>query len=102
MIFEAIEDRHKKKILSLRYEETYDQSLRRKRLMTLIHLFLIHRYECEAVHYVTPNEDNERQTARMKELGLFDQVSVEEGCIIVASGQCGSRAGPAESGLRSI
>ena len=85
VIFEAIEDRHKKKILSLRYEETYDQSLRRKRLMTLIHLFLIHRYECEAVHYVTPNEDNERQTARMKELGLFDQVSVEEGCIIVAA-----------------
>jgi isocitrate lyase len=85
VIFEAIEDRHEKKILSLRYEETYDQSLRRKRLMTLIHLFLIHRYECEAVHYVTPNEDNARQTARMKELGLFDKVSVEDGCIIVAA-----------------
>ncbi len=84
VVFEAIEDRQHKRILSLRYEETYDPSLRRKRLMTLIHLFLIHRYECEAVHYVTPNEDNQRQTARMKDLGLFDQVSVEEGCIIVA------------------
>ncbi len=85
VIFEAIEDRHRKKILSLLYEEIFDQSLRRKRLMTLIHLFLIHRYDCESVHYVTPNEDNERQTARMKELGIFDQVSVEEGSIIVAS-----------------
>ncbi len=85
VIFEAIEDRHKKKILSLRYEEIHDQSLRRKRLMTLIHLFLIHRYECESVHYVTPNEENERQTTRMKELGIFHQVRVEEGCIIVAS-----------------
>ena len=85
VVFEAIEDRQQKRILSLRYEETYDPSLRRKRLMTLIHLFLIHRYECEAVHYVTPNEDNQRQTSRMKELGLFEQVNVEEGCIIVAT-----------------
>ncbi len=84
MIFEAIEDRHERKILSMRYEETYDESLRRKRLMTLIHLFLIHRYQSELVHYVTPNEDNERQTGRMKELGLFDQVDVERGQIIVA------------------
>ena len=34
---------------------------------------------------LTPNEDNERQTERMKDLGLFDQVNVEEGCIIVAT-----------------
>jgi isocitrate lyase len=85
VIFEAIEDRHEKKILSLRYEETFDPSLRRKRLMTLIHLFLIHRYGCETVHYVTPNEENQRQTDRMKDLGLFEQVSVDEGQIIVAA-----------------
>ncbi len=85
VIFEAIEDRRAKRILSLRYEETYESSLRRKRLMTLIHLFLIHRYECEIVHYLTPNAENERQTARMKDLGLFERVTVEEGHIIVAT-----------------
>jgi isocitrate lyase len=85
VIFEAIEDRQGKRILSLRYEENCDQSLRRKRLMTLIHLFLIHRYESELVHYVTPNEDNQKQTMRMKELGLFDQVNVNQDQIIVAT-----------------
>jgi isocitrate lyase len=52
--------------------------------MTLVQLFLIHRYRAESVHYVTPTADNEAQTARMRELGIFSAVSTEVGSIIVA------------------
>ncbi|MCA9264262.1 MAG: isocitrate lyase, partial [Planctomycetales bacterium] len=53
--------------------------------MTLIHLFLIHRYKFVSVHYVSPNEQNEKQATRMKALGIYDEVTSEVGHIIVAS-----------------
>ena len=84
VIFDPIQDRRGHNILSIRYQETYDSSLRRKRLMALLHLFLIHRYKTWSVHYVSPNEDNERQAAGMKALGIFDEVNSEVGHIIVA------------------
>ena len=37
------------------------------------------------MHYVSPNEDNERQAAGMKALGIFDEVNSEVGHIIVAA-----------------
>lgn len=52
--------------------------------MTLVQLFLIHRYKAVSVHYVTPTEDNEAQTQSMKRLGLFADVNTEVGQIIVA------------------
>jgi isocitrate lyase len=52
--------------------------------MTLVHLFLIHRYKAGSVHYVTPNEDNQVQAERMKSLGIFSDVHTEIGQIIVA------------------
>ncbi len=52
--------------------------------MTLIQLFLIHRYHAGSVHYVTPTEDNLSQTQRMKDLGIFTVVRSEIGQIIVA------------------
>jgi isocitrate lyase len=52
--------------------------------MTLIHLFLIHRYKIDAVHYLSPSEDNHHQTARMKTHGIFSGVNDEIGEIIVA------------------
>ena len=52
--------------------------------MTLIQLFLIHRYHAGSVHYVTPTEDNLAQTQRMKDLGIFGVVRTEIGQIIVA------------------
>jgi isocitrate lyase len=60
-------------------------SLRRKRLMTLAHLFLIHRYKAGSVHYLSPTEDNRHQTERMKALGIFGNVSTEGGLIITAT-----------------
>jgi len=52
--------------------------------MTLIHLFLIHRYKVDSIHYVSPTEDNEYQTAKMKTHGIFSDVHDEIGGIIVA------------------
>ena len=84
VIFEKIQDRRGRIILSVRDQNTFDLSLRKKRLMTLIHLFLIHRYKAVTVHYVSPTEDNEYQTQKMKSHGIFTQVSNEVGQIIVA------------------
>jgi isocitrate lyase len=83
VIFATIEDRRGRTILSVRDQHT-DPRLRRKRLMTLLHLFLIHRYRAAAVHYLTPTDDNHRQAERMRELRIFETVSDEVGDIIVA------------------
>ena len=84
IIFAAIEDRRGRNILSVRDQNTFDPGLRQKRLMTLIHLWLIHRYRIDSVHYVTPTEDNRYQTAKMKAHGVFAAVNTEVGDIIVA------------------
>jgi isocitrate lyase len=84
IIFGPIQDRRGRTILSIRDQNTFDLSLRKKRLMTLLHLFLIHRYKAVAVHYVTPTDDNQSQTQRMKDFGIYSQVNNEVGDIIVA------------------
>jgi isocitrate lyase len=84
VIFATIQDRRGRSILSIRDQNTFDPALRQRRLMTLLHLFLIHRYKVFAIHYLTPTEDNERQTQKMKELGIYSQVTTEVGEIIVA------------------
>ena len=85
IIFATIRDRRGQWILSMRDQETYDSTLRKKRLMTLLHVFLIHRYKVTSVHYVSPTEDNQKQSSRMKDIGIFDDVRSEVGHIIVAS-----------------
>ncbi len=84
VIFHTIQDRRGRKILSIRDQNTFDVALRRKRLMTLVQLFLIHRYKIDSVHYLTPTDDNKRQTEGMKLRGLFSAVNDEVGEIIVA------------------
>jgi isocitrate lyase len=85
VVFASIQDRRGRRILSVRDQNTLDESLRRKRLMTLIHLFLIHRYRVGSVHYVSPTSDNQQQTARMKDHGIYSEVNTEVGQIIVAN-----------------
>jgi isocitrate lyase len=85
VIFAKILDRREQVILSVRDQNTFDTSLRKKRLMTLAQLFLIHRYNALSVHYVSPTDDNRHQTRKMMELGVFDEVADEVGQIIVAS-----------------
>jgi isocitrate lyase len=84
VIFAVIQDRRGHKILSVRDQNTFEQGLRQKRLMTLAQLFLISRYHVDSMHYVTPTEDNQRQTERMKARGIFSSVTNEVGKIIVA------------------
>jgi isocitrate/methylisocitrate lyase len=73
-------------------ESSFDLSLRRKRLMTLAHLFLMHRYQAGSVHNLNPTEDNRHQTERMKALGIFGDVYTEGGLMITADVQ-GRRIG---------
>ncbi|MDH4168862.1 MAG: isocitrate lyase ICL2 [Acidimicrobiia bacterium] len=83
VVFTEIHDRRGTSILSVRDQNT-DVSLRRKRLMTLLHLFLIHRYDIASIHYLTPTDDNHRQAESMQNLGMFASVTDEVGEIIVA------------------
>lgn len=83
VIFEILQDRKGEKILTVRDENNFDTSLRRKRLATILHLFLIHRYRTDFVHYVSPTEDNLMQTKGMMKLGIYESVNTEVGHIIV-------------------
>jgi len=84
VVFANILDRKGRSILSIRDQNTFDERLRKKRLMTLVHLFLIHRYKAASVHYVSPTEDNLYQAQKMKNHGIFSDVRSEVGHIIVA------------------
>ena len=84
VIFAPIQDRRGRTILSVRDQNTFAEAMRKKRLITLIHLWLIHRYKADSVHYVSPTEENRYQTAKMKSHGLFATVNTEVGQIIVA------------------
>jgi isocitrate lyase len=84
VVFDTIQDRRGRSILSIRDQNTFDTGLRRKRLMTLLQLYLMHRYRIESVHYLTPTEDNHGQAEGMKARGLFRAVTDEVGEVIVA------------------
>ena len=69
VVFAPIQDRRGRNILSVRDQNTFEESLRKKRLMTLVHLWLVHRYKSDSVHYVTPERgqpvpDHEDEIAR--------------------------------------
>ena len=85
VVFAPIQDRRGRSILSVRDQNTFAEALRKKRLMSLIHLYLVHRYKADSVHYVTPTQDNQYQTEKMKAHGLFTDVNTEVGQIIVAN-----------------
>jgi isocitrate lyase len=84
IIFDVIVDRRGRNILSVRDQNTFDMALRKKRLITLNHLFLVHRYKIWSVHYVSPTDDNRYQAQKMKTHGLFSDVHDEVGDVIVA------------------
>ncbi|MBK8313634.1 MAG: isocitrate lyase family protein [Acidobacteria bacterium] len=84
VIFAPIHDRRGHSILSIRDQNTFAESLRQKRLMTLVHLFLVNRFKADSVHYVTPTADNQYQVAKMQSHGIFSEINTEVGQIIVA------------------
>ncbi|MDX1890333.1 isocitrate lyase ICL2 [Mycolicibacterium sp. 050158] len=84
VLVDPIKDRHGRSILTVRDQNTFAEKLRKKRLMTLVHLWLVHRFKAEAVYYVTPTEDNVYQTEKMKSHGIFSNVRQDVGEIVVA------------------
>ena len=84
VVFATIQDRRGREILSIRDQETIEPAMRQKRLMTLAHLFLFHRYKVKDVHYVSPTDHNQKQAEGMKALGFYSKVASEVGFIIVA------------------
>ncbi|BBZ13626.1 isocitrate lyase ICL2 [Mycobacterium branderi] len=84
VIFGQFQDRHEVNILTVRDQNTFEEKLRQKRLMDLIHLWLVTRFKADWVHYVSPTEDNLYQTEKMKSHGIFSDVHQEVGEIIVA------------------
>ena len=84
VIFTVLRDREDKVFLFIRNQIVHETDLRRKRLMTLLQLFLIHRYKGDIIQYVTPTDDNRHQTNGMKRFGIFEDVIEEIGDIIVA------------------
>ncbi|MDP3499654.1 MAG: isocitrate lyase ICL2 [Myxococcales bacterium] len=84
VVFNTIKDRRGRSIVSVRDQNNFDLSLRKKRLMTLVQLFLIHRYKADSVHFLTPTDDNLKQCEAMKARGIFKSVATEIGEIIVA------------------
>ncbi|WP_445170394.1 isocitrate lyase ICL2 [Mycolicibacterium sp. Dal123E01] len=84
VLVDPIKDRHGRSILTVRDQNTYAEKLRQKRLMTLIHLWMVHRFKADAVYYVTPTEDNIYQADKMKAHGIFSNVHKDVGEIIVA------------------
>jgi isocitrate lyase len=84
VLVDPIKDRHGRSILTVRDQNTFAEKLRQKRLMTLIHLWMVHRFKADAVYYVTPTEDNIYQADKMKAHGIFSNVHKDVGEIIVA------------------
>ena len=62
IVFATIQDRRGNNILSVRDQNMLNPDFRMKRFMTLNQIYMMHRYKTDSVHYVTPSEDNKRQT----------------------------------------
>ena len=84
VIFTVLRDREDKVFLFIRNQIVHDTNLRRKRFMTLLQLFLIHRFKADIIQYMTPSDDNRQQTNGMKRIGIFEDAMEEIGDIIVA------------------
>jgi isocitrate lyase len=73
--------------------------------MTLLHLYLIHRYRATTVHYVSPTDDNRIQAERMQALGVYAATTTEIGEIIVAEvnrDRVGELLAPDRAALREL
>jgi len=70
IIFRVDKDRARRKFLAVKDQNTV-KKYRSRRLMTLMHFFLLHRYKTELVHYVTPTNDNRLSVQRMIQNGVF-------------------------------
>ena len=84
VVFSSLMDRNKHQILSIRDQNTFEVKYRKKRLMTLLHIFLLNRFKSNSVHYLTPTEDNTKQCEGMAKRVIYKDVNEEVGQLIVA------------------
>lgn len=87
VVFSTLLDRNKVSILSIRDQNTFQSKYRRKRLMTLLHIFLLNRFKSDKVHYLTPTVDNVKQCEAMERRSIYSNIHEEVGQIIVAEVQ---------------
>jgi isocitrate lyase len=81
IIFRVDRDRAGKKFLAVKDQNTVKR-LRSRRLMTLMHLFLLHRYKTDLVHYVSPTEDNRISVQHMIGYGVFREARTDDPNVI--------------------
>ncbi|MBM2804795.1 MAG: aceAb [Deltaproteobacteria bacterium] len=81
IIFRVDRDREGRKFLAVKDQNTV-KKYRNRRLMSLMHFFLLHRYKTDLVHYVTPNGDNRLSVQRMIHNGVFRSARTDDPNII--------------------
>jgi isocitrate lyase len=79
--FRVDKDREGRKFLAVKDQNTVKR-YRSKRLMTLMHFFLLHRYKTDLVHYVTPTTDNRLSVEHMMQYGVFREARTDDPNII--------------------
>ena len=79
--FRVDKDREGRKFLAVKDQYTVKR-YRYKRLMTLMHFFLLHRYKTDLVHYVSPTDDNRLSVQRMTHYGVFSEARTDDPNVI--------------------
>jgi isocitrate lyase len=79
--FRVDKDRDGRKYLAVKDQNTVKR-YRSRRLMTLMHFFLLHRYKIDLVYYVAPTHDNRMSVQRMMHNGVFRQARTDDPNII--------------------
>src|SRR5207249_10343132 len=75
--FRVDKDRAGRKFLAVKDQNTV-KKYRARRLMSLMHFFLLHRYKTDLVHYLTPTDDNRLSVRRMIHNGVFREAQTDD------------------------
>jgi isocitrate lyase len=75
--FRVDKDRAGRKFLAVKDQNTI-KKYRSRRLMSLMHFFLLHRYKTDLVHYLTPTDDNRLSVRRMIQNGVFREARTDD------------------------
>src|ERR1051325_5350023 len=81
IMYRADSDRDGRKLLAVKDQNTM-RRFRARRLMSLMHFYLLHRYKTDLVHYVAPTNDNRVSVRRMIQNGVFREARTDDPNII--------------------
>jgi isocitrate lyase len=79
--FRVDKDRSGRKFIAVKDQNTI-KKYRSRRLMSLMHFFLLHRYKTDLVHYLTPTDDNRLSVRRMIQNGVFREARTDDPNVI--------------------